>query len=57
MFKIYQSREELMADIAGGSMGKDVKQTMRVHEAEQARKGKQVSFQSFWNALREWRME
>lgn len=55
--KIYGSREELMADIAKGSMSKDVQQVMKVYEAEQARKGKPVSFESFINALKTWGME
>lgn len=55
--KIYGSREELIADIAKGSMSKDVKQVMRIHEAEQARKGLPVSFGSFLNALKAWGME
>lgn len=55
--KIYKSREELMADIAKGSMGENPQQVMRVHEAEQARKGKPVSLGSFLNALKVWGME
>lgn len=55
--KIYESREELMADIAKGDTGKNLQQAMRAHEAEQARKGLPVSFGSFLNALKVWEME
>jgi len=55
--KIYGSREEHIEDIAKGSMSEDVKQVMKVHEAEQARKGKPVSFESFFNALKIWGIE
>jgi len=55
--KIYHSREELIADIAKGNMGQDIRQALRDHEAEQARKGRPVSFGSFWNALKTWGME
>lgn len=55
--KIYESREELMVDIAKGGMGKNLQQVMRDYEAGQARKGLPVSFGSFVNALKTWGME
>ena len=55
--KIYQSREELMADIARGNVGGILQLTLKIHEAEQARKGKPVSFESLLNALKAWGLE
>lgn len=50
--KIYKSREELMADIAEGSIGENVKQAMKIHEAYMERIGQPPNLFVFLDELK-----